>query len=61
MDAKFEIKDDKKKGIFIRDQRLYQKVGYKKKKKKEEEINEIQKWKKYTINKTVAKEGVRVS
>ena len=59
-EAEFEIKKDEKEGIFIRDQRLYQKVTYKKK-TKEEAINEIQKWKKDTINKTVEKEALRVS
>lgn len=47
---------------FLSETKDYTKrLATKKKKTKEEEINEIQKWKKYTINKTVAKEGVRVS
>ena len=55
MDAKFEIKDDKKKGIFIRDQRLYQKVGYKKKKQKKKKSMKFKSGKNILLTKPLQK------
>lgn len=57
------IKDNENKECYIvhkvhRDQRLYKKVTYKKK-KKEKAINEIQKWKKDTIDQIVEKQGLK--